>query len=64
MADIWQTAIFNYIFLNQKCCIFIQISPKFAPEGVIDNKSALVRVMAWSWEDAKLLPELIMIALN
>ena len=33
--------------MNEKFCISIQISWKFVPEGPIDNKSALVQVMAW-----------------
>ena len=32
---------------NEKCCILIRISWKFVPKGLIDNKSALVQVMAW-----------------
>ena len=35
--------------MNQKFCISIQISWKFLPKGPIDNKSALVQVMAWPW---------------
>ena len=37
--------------------ISIQISLKFVPEGPIDNKSALVQVMAWRWTSDKPLPE-------
>ena len=33
--------IFKYIFMNEKCCISIWISLKFAPKRLIDNKSAL-----------------------
>ena len=39
--------IFKCIFLNENISISIQISLKFVPNGPIDNKSALVRVMAW-----------------
>ena len=34
-------------FLISKYCIFIPISLKFVPKELIDNKSALVQVMAW-----------------
>ena len=39
--------IFKHIFLNENIRIAIQISLKFVPEGPVDNKSALVQVMAW-----------------
>ena len=39
--------IFKRIFLNKKFCISIRFSLKFVPKGPIDNKSALVQVMAW-----------------
>ena len=39
--------IFKCTFMNEKFCISIQISLKFVPKGSIDNKSALVQVMAW-----------------
>ena len=35
--------ILKCIFVNEHFCILIPISPK----AVIDNKSALVRIMAW-----------------
>ena len=34
-------------FLNENFFIWIHISLKFVPKGPIDNKSALVQVMAW-----------------
>ena len=49
--------VFKYIFMNEKFCISIQISPKFVPKGPIDNKSALVQVMAWCRTGDKQLPE-------
>ena len=39
--------IFNHIFMNENIRISIQISPKFVLTAPIDNKSALVQVMAW-----------------
>ena len=38
---------FEMHFLISKYCIFIPISLKFVPKELIDNKSALVQVMAW-----------------
>ena len=43
--------------MNEKFCILNQISLKFDPEGPINNKSALVQVMAWRQAGAKPLPE-------
>ena len=34
--------IFRCIFVNEKICILIKISPKFVPKGPIDNNPALV----------------------
>ena len=39
--------IFKHIFLNENVKISMQISLKFVPKGPIDNKPALVQVMAW-----------------
>ena len=39
--------IFKRIFLNENVRISIQISLKFVPKGPIENKSALVQIMAW-----------------
>ena len=47
--------------MDQKCYILIWTSPKFVPKGPIDNKSALVQVMAWRWTGQKPLPEAILI---
>ena len=49
--------IFKRIFLNENGRISIQFSLKFVRKGPIDNKSALVQIMACSLFDAKLLPE-------
>ena len=46
--------------MNEKFCILIQISQKFIPKGLIDNKSALVQVMAWPRTGAKRIPEPMM----
>ena len=47
MAAIVADDIFKCILLNENVIISIQISLKFVPEGSIDNKPALVLVMAW-----------------
>ena len=39
--------IFKCSFMNEKFFISIRISLKFVPRGAIDNRSALVQVMAW-----------------
>ena len=49
--------ILKCIFVNEKFCILIWISPEFVPKGPIDYKSALVRVMAWRRIGDKPLPE-------
>ena len=41
----------------EKCYILIQISLKFVPNGSIDNKTALVQILAWQRTGDKLLPE-------
>ena len=56
MAD----EIFKWIFLNENGWILIQNSLKFIPMSPIDNKPALVRVMAWRRTGAKPLPEPMM----
>ena len=35
------------IFLKENVCILIKVSPKFVPNGVIDNDIALVYMIAW-----------------
>ena len=48
---------FQRHFHEWKLYISIRISLKFVPKGPIDNKSALVRVMAWRRTGDKPLPE-------
>ena len=57
MAAILADDIFKCIFMNEKFCISIKISLKFVPNGQIDNKSALVEVMAWGQTGDKPLRE-------
>ena len=57
MAAMLADDIFKCIFLNENVSISIQISLKFAPKGSIDNKLALVQVMAWRQTGDKPLPE-------
>ena len=47
MDAIWAEDIFKCIFLNENCFDLIEISLKFVPKGTINNKSALVQIMAW-----------------
>ena len=49
--------IFKCIFLNENFCILIEIWLRLVPEGLIDNKSALVQVMACRLFGDKPLPE-------
>ena len=57
MAAILADDIYKCIFLNEKDRISIQISLKFFPRGQIDNKPALVQVMAWRRTGDNPLPE-------
>ena len=57
MAAILADDIFQCIFLNEDDKILIQISLKLIPRSPIDNKPALVRVMAWHWIGDKPLSE-------
>ena len=60
MAAILANNIFECIFLNENDRIPIQISLKFVPRIPIDNKAALVQVMAWRWTGNNPLPEPMM----
>ena len=57
MAAILADDIFKCIFLNENDKILIEISLKFVPRSSIDNKTALVQVMAWHWTVDKPLSE-------
>ena len=56
MATILADNIFKCIFLNENDIIPIQISLKFVHGSPIDNKPALVQVMAWRRIGDKPLP--------
>ena len=60
MAAILADDIFKCIFVNENDKIPIQISLKLVPWSPIDNKSALVQVMAWRRTGDKPLPEPMM----
>ena len=47
MAAIFADDIFRRIFLNEKFCMLIKNSLKVVPKVAIDNKLALVQIMAW-----------------
>ena len=57
MAAVLTYDNFKCIFLNENDIIPVQISLKFAPRSPIDNKPALVQVMAWRRPGAKPLSE-------
>ena len=40
------------MYTKEKFCVFIRISLKFVPRGLINNKSALVQEMAWRPQSA------------
>ena len=48
---------FRCIFLNENYIILVRISLKIVQWSPIDNKPALVQVMAWCWTGNKPLPE-------
>ena len=50
--------IFKCILLNENLRILIWVSLKFVPNRLINNKSALVRAMAWRLTGDKPLPKL------
>ena len=56
MATILTDDIFNCIFLNENDKIPVYISLKYVPMSPIDNKPALVQVMAWCRTGDKPLP--------
>ena len=60
MDTILADDIFKCIFVNENTRISIQISLKFVPKSLIDNKSALVQVMVWRRTGDKPLPEAMM----
>ena len=57
MEDTLADDNFGCIFLNENDRIPVRISLKFAPRRPIDNKPALVQVMAWRQTGDKPLPE-------
>ena len=63
MAAISQT-ISKCIFWNEKVWIFIQISLKLVSNGSLNNKSALVQIMAWCRSGNKPLSEQMMVYLT
>ena len=56
--------IFKCIFFNENVRISIKISLKFVPKDPVDNKFALVEVMAWHRTDDKPLPQPMMTQFN
>ena len=60
MAAMLADDIFKCIFLNENDRIQIQISLEFVHRSPIDNKPALIQVMAWRRACDKPLPEPMM----
>ena len=60
MAAILADNIFKCILLNENDRIPMQIVLKFVPMSPINNKAALVQVMAWRRTGDKPLPEPMM----
>ena len=60
MAAILADDNFKCIFMNENDKIPIKISLKFIPMSPIDNKPALVQVMAWHRKGDKPLLELML----
>ena len=60
MATILAEDSFYCIFVNKNDIIPIQVSQKYVPSSPIDNKPALVQVMAWCQTGEKPLPEPMM----
>ena len=56
--------IFWHIFVNKNVRSWIQISLKFVLNGPIDNKPAMVQVMAWRRTGDKPLPEAMLTRFN
>ena len=60
MVAVLTDDIFKCIFLNENNKIQIQIALRFIPRSPMDNKTALLQVMAWRRIGDKPLPELMM----
>ena len=56
--------IFTGICFNENCCILIKFSLRYVRKGPIDNKRALVQIMAWRRSGDKPLSEPMMISLS
>ena len=56
--------IFKKILLNENNYILIQISLKFVPRGLIENKSALIQTGAWCWTGNMSVPEPVMTVID
>ena len=57
MATHFADNIFKVIFFSENCCILTQIPLKFVHKGPINNKPALVQIMAWRQTGDKPLSE-------
>ena len=64
MAAMSQTTFSNVFFFNGMVQIFILISLKLVPKGLITSKSALVQMMAWRRSGDKPLSEPMLVYLT
>ena len=56
-VDVLHFQVFIFILFDENFYILIQISLNFVPDGPIDNKLALVQILAWHWIGDKQLSE-------
>ena len=60
MAAILADDNFKCIFFDEYYRILIRISQKFVPRSAINNKPAMIQVMAWRQRGDKPLPKLML----
>ena len=61
MITIFPYEIFKYIILNENIRISIEISVNYVANNPVNNKPALVRIMAWRRTGDKPLSETMMV---
>ena len=59
-SHLFANGIFKLIFVNENCCILIQILLKYVPKVAGENKPSFVQIMAWHGTDDKPLSETVM----
>ena len=56
--------VLKCIFVNENCCVLIEISLKYVCKVPINNNPALVQIMAWRWTGDKPLSEPMLSSLD